>query len=76
MKRMAVIPGDGVGPEVVGESLRVLDFVTASVVVIVDDHVPDSYLPSVPGVSRSHSLDAPALCTSTEASVSSSMMSP
>jgi tartrate dehydrogenase/decarboxylase / D-malate dehydrogenase len=30
MKRIAVIPGDGVGPEVVGESLRVLDFVSAN----------------------------------------------
>lgn len=30
MKRIAVIPGDGVGPEVVAESLRVLDFVSAN----------------------------------------------
>jgi tartrate dehydrogenase/decarboxylase/D-malate dehydrogenase len=30
MKRIAVIPGDGVGPEVTAESLRVLDFVSAS----------------------------------------------
>jgi tartrate dehydrogenase/decarboxylase / D-malate dehydrogenase len=29
MKRIAVIPGDGVGPEVVRESLRVLEFVAA-----------------------------------------------
>jgi tartrate dehydrogenase/decarboxylase / D-malate dehydrogenase len=30
MKRIAVIPGDGVGPEVVAESLRVLGFVSAN----------------------------------------------
>jgi tartrate dehydrogenase/decarboxylase/D-malate dehydrogenase len=30
MKRIAVIPGDGVGPEVVAESRRVLDFISAS----------------------------------------------
>ena len=33
LKRIAVIPGDGIGPEVVAESVRVLEFVS--------DHEPD-----------------------------------
>ena len=45
-------------------------------VVMVDDQVPDSYVPSSAGVRRSHSFALAALCTSTEPSVSSNMMSP